>query len=124
MPRKGEQIGNDLARLRGTWFVATTETEQGKKIAEPLIKQITGNDSITARFLYGEFFNFIPTFKVFMATNHKPKIKGTDYGIWRRIKLIPFTNRIPEEKQDKHLEGKLKKEASGILNWLLEGVSL
>ena len=123
MSRKGEAIGNDLARLRGTRFVTTTETEQGKKIAEPLIKQITGNDRITARFLYGEYFNFQPTFKVFMATNHKPSIRGADHGIWRRIKLIPFTTRIPEEKQDKHLEDKLKKEVSGILNWLLEGVS-
>jgi putative DNA primase/helicase len=123
MSRKGEQIGNDLARLRGTRFVTTTETEQGKKIAEPLIKQITGNDRITARFLYGEYFNFLPTFKVFMATNHKPAIRGADHGIWRRIKLIPFTTRIPEEKQDKHLEDKLKKEVSGILNWLLEGVN-
>jgi len=122
MARKGEQIGNDLARLKGTRFVTTTETEQGKKLAEPLIKQITGNDSITARFLYGEYFNFQPTFKVFMATNHKPSIKGSDHGIWRRIKLIPFTNRIPEDKQDKHLEYKLRLEASGILNWLLEGV--
>ena len=79
---------------------------------------------MTARFLYGEFFNFTPTFKIFMATNHKPVIKGTDYGIWRRIKLIPFTTRIPEEKQDKHLEYKLREEASGILNWLLEGVAV
>jgi len=122
MSRKNEAIGNDLARLRGTRFVTTTETEQGKKIAEPIIKQITGNDKITARFLYGEYFNFTPTFKVFMATNHKPSIKGADHGIWRRIKLIPFTTRIAEDKQDKHLEDKLKKEASGILNWLLEGV--
>jgi putative DNA primase/helicase len=76
---------------------------------------------MTARFLYGEYFNFTPTFKIFMATNHKPVIKGTDHGIWRRIKLIPFTTTIPEEKQDKSLEAKLKQEASGILNWLLEG---
>jgi putative DNA primase/helicase len=65
----------------------------------------------------------MPTFKIFMATNHKPVIRGTDYGIWRRIKLIPFTTRIPEEKQDKHLELKLREEASGILNWLLEGTA-
>jgi putative DNA primase/helicase len=78
---------------------------------------------MTARFLYGEFFNFTPTFKIFMATNHKPVIKGTDYGIWRRIKLIPFTMRIPEEQQDKGLEEKLRKEASGILNWLIEGAA-
>jgi putative DNA primase/helicase len=76
---------------------------------------------MTARFLYGEFFNFVPTFKIFMATNHKPVIKGTDHGIWRRIKLIPFTTRIEEEKQDKHLEQKLMLEAPGILNWLIEG---
>jgi putative DNA primase/helicase len=78
---------------------------------------------MTARFLYGEFFNFVPTFKIFMATNHKPVIKETDHGIWRRIKLIPFTTRIPEEKQDRQLEKKLREEASGILNWLLEGTA-
>jgi putative DNA primase/helicase len=121
MKKNGDQITNDIARLRGTRFVTTTEAEQGRRLSEPLIKQITGNDRMTARFLYGEFFNFVPTFKIFMATNHKPVIKGTDYGIWRRIKLIPFTTRIPEEKQDKGLEEKLRGETSGILNWLLEG---
>ena len=121
MKKTGDQYSNDIARLRGTRFVTTTEAEQGRRLSEPLIKKITGNDPMTARFLYGEFFNFIPSFKIFMATNHKPVIKGTDHGIWRRIKLIPFTTRIPAEKQDKRLEEKLKAEASGILNWLLEG---
>jgi putative DNA primase/helicase len=121
MRKSGEQITNDIARLWGTRFVTTTEAEQGKRLSEPLIKQITGNDRMTARFLYGEFFNFVPTFKIFMATNHKPVIKGTDHGIWRRIKLIPFTTTIAEEKQDKHLEQRLMKEGPGILNWLLEG---
>ena len=121
MRKNGDQNTNDIARLRGTRFVTTTEAEQGRRLSEPIIKQITGNDKMTARFLYGEFFNFVPTFKIFMATNHKPVIKGTDHGIWRRIKLIPFTTRIPDEKQDKNLEEKLKAEASGILNWLLEG---
>jgi len=121
MRKTGEQISNDLARLRGTRFVTTTEAEYGRKLSEPLIKQITGNDKMTARFLYGEFFNFTPTFKIFMATNHKPVIKGTDHGIWRRIKLIPFTTRIEEEQQDKHLEQKLMQERPGILNWLVEG---
>jgi putative DNA primase/helicase len=121
MRKSGEQITNDIARLRGTRFVTTTEAEHGKRLSEPLIKQITGNDRMTARFLYGEFFNFTPTFKIFMATNHKPVIKGTDHGIWRRIKLIPFVTRIEEEKQDKHLEKKLMREGPGILNWLVEG---
>jgi putative DNA primase/helicase len=121
MRKTGEQISNDLARLRGTRFVTTTEAEHGRRLSEPLIKQITGNDRITARFLYGEFFNFMPTFKIFMATNHKPVIKGTDHGIWRRIKLIPFLTRIEAEKQDKHLDQKLMQEGPGILNWLIEG---
>jgi putative DNA primase/helicase len=123
MKKSGDNYSNDVARLRGTRFVTTTEVEQGRRLSEPLIKKITGNDEMTARFLYGEFFNFKPTFKIYMATNHKPVIKGTDHGIWRRIKLIPFTQRIPEEKQDKHLELKLREEASGILNWLLEGMA-
>jgi putative DNA primase/helicase len=123
MKKNGDQNTNDIARLRGTRFVTTTEAEQGRRLSEPLIKKITGNDQMTARFLYGEYFNFTPKFKIFMATNHKPVIKGTDYGIWRRIKLIPFTTTIPVEKQDKNLEQKLKQEASGILNWLLEGTA-
>jgi putative DNA primase/helicase len=76
---------------------------------------------MTARFLFAEFFDFKPKFKLFLATNHKPVIKGTDNGIWRRIRLIPFTTTISEENQDKHLEEKLRGEAPGILNWLLEG---
>jgi putative DNA primase/helicase len=121
MKRSGDSLTNDLARLRGTRFVATAETEQGKRLSEHLIKQATGNDQMTARFLYGEHFNFVPTFKIFMASNHKPVIKGTDHGIWRRIKLIPFTTTIAEERMDKHLEQKLLEEKSGILNWLIEG---
>jgi putative DNA primase/helicase len=124
MKRGNDQLSNDIARLRGARFVTTAEGDQGRRLSEPIIKQITGNDLMTARFLYGEYFSFIPTFKIFMATNHKPVIKGTDHGIWRRIKLIPFTNIIPAEKQDKHLEEKLKAESSGILNWLLEGFEI
>jgi putative DNA primase/helicase len=121
MKKSGDRISNDIARLRGTRFVTTAEAEQGRKLSEPLIKQITRNDTMTARFLYGEYFDFLPTFKLFMATNHKPLIRGNDYGIWRRIMLIPFTTRIPPEKQDKHLDKKLAAERPGILNWLIEG---
>ena len=122
MKRNNDTATNDIARLRGTRFVTTTETEQGKRLSEHLIKQVTGNDQLTARFLYGEYFNFVPTFKIFMASNHKPVIKGTDHGIWRRIKLVPFTTTISNEKRDKYLEQKLLTEKSGILNWLIEGV--
>jgi putative DNA primase/helicase len=122
MKRPNDTQSNDIARLRGARFVTTTETEQGKRLSESLIKQITGNDPMTARFLFGEFFTYIPTFKIFMATNHKPVIQGTDNGIWRRIKLIHFTTTIADDKQDKHLEQKLLEEKSGILNWLIEGM--
>jgi putative DNA primase/helicase len=101
--------------------VTAPETEQGKWLSEHLIKQITGNDPLTAQFPYGEYFNFVPTFKKFMASNHKPVIRGMDHGIWRRIKLIPFTTTIPEEKMDRHLERRLLEERPGILNWLMEG---
>jgi putative DNA primase/helicase len=121
MKRNNDTATNDIARLRGARFVTTSETEQGKRLSEHLIKQVTGNDALTARFLYGEYFNFVPTFKIFMASNHKPVIRGTDHGIWRRIKLIPFTTRITEEKRDRYLEQKLLTEKSGILNWLIEG---
>ncbi|MDR2740538.1 MAG: DUF5906 domain-containing protein [Treponema sp.] len=121
MKRSNDTTTNDIARLRGSRFVTTTETEQGKRLSEHLIKQVTGNDALTARFLYGEYFNFVPTFKIFMASNHKPVIRGTDHGIWRRIKLIPFTTRITDDKRDPYLDQKLLAEKSGILNWLIEG---
>jgi putative DNA primase/helicase len=88
-----------------------------------VIKQITGGDTITARYLYSEHFEFRPQFKLFLATNHKPRIRGTDVAIWRRIHLIPFTVTIPNEEQDKGLPMKLRAEAPGILRWALEGLA-
>ena len=122
--KKTSEQSNDLARLKGIRLVTTTEVEQGKALSESLIKQITGGDEITARFLYGEYFSFKPTFKIFMATNHKPKIRGADNGIWRRIKMIPFTVTSPAEQRDKTLTEKLIAENSGILNWLIQGYAL
>jgi len=124
MRKHGEGISNDIARLRGTRFVTTVEAEEGKRLSEPLIKQVTGQDTMTARFLYGEYFDFMPTFKIFMATNHKPVIKGNDFGIWRRIKLIPFTVTIPYEERDPNLMDKLRAEREGILRWMVEGCLL
>ena len=119
--KKRNDHSNDLARLKGMRLVTTSEVEQGQAISESLIKVTTGEDEITARFLYGEYFSFKPTFKIFMATNHMPKIRGGDNGIWRRVKMIPFNVTIPPEKRDKHLTEKLLAENSGILNWLLQG---
>lgn len=112
---------SDVARLAGSRFVSAVESNEGEKLDESIVKQITGGESIIARFLHKDYFEFDPQFKVFFTTNHKPIVKGTDEGIWRRIKLIPFLAFIPEEKRDAKLPVKLKEEASGILNWMVEG---
>lgn len=124
LEKKNDSNTNDLARLAGCRFVGASEAEEGKKLSEALIKQLTGGEKISARFLHKEFFEFAPTFKLWMGTNHKPVIKGTDNGIWRRIMLIPFEVTIPEQERDKELPKKLKKEHSGILNWAIEGALL
>ena len=122
--KKNSEQSNDLARLKGARLVTTSEIEQGKPLSESLIKTVTGEDELTARFLYGEYFSFKPTFKIFMATNHKPKIRGADNGIWRRIKMIPFDVTIPTEQRDKNLTEKLIAENAGILNWLIQGYAM
>ena len=121
--RKNESVRSDVARLAGARFVCTSETEAGKRLAEALIKQMTGDDTIVARHLYQNEFEYIPQCKIFLGTNHKPVIKGTDLGIWRRIRLVPFQVTIPEPKRDKHLKEKLRAEFSGILAWAVRGFS-
>ncbi len=122
--KRSEGIPNDIARLKGGRLVYAVEAEQNRRLAESLVKQLTGGDSVTARFLHAEFFSFNPEFKIFLATNHRPIIRGADHAIWRRIHLIPFSIKIPEADQDKYLKEKLKKELPGILNWALEGYAV
>ena len=119
--RQSGQISNDVADLRGARFVSAVEIEAGRRMAEVLVKQMTGGDKLKARFLYSEHFEFKPEFKIFLAANHKPVIRGTDWAIWRRIHLIPFTVQIPKDEQDRELPEKLKAELPGILNWAIEG---
>jgi len=121
MLKYGDGIPNDVAQLKGRRLVIAVEAEAGQRLAEGLVKQMTGGDTLTARFMRAEFFQFAPTFKIFLATNHKPQIRGTDLAIWRRIRLIPFTVTIPESEQDRQLPDKLKGELPGILTWALEG---
>jgi len=118
---QNNNIKNDLARLSGARFVTSSEIEQNKKLSESLVKLLTGSTNITARFLYKEYFSYKPNFKLWLETNHKPKIKGTDKGIWRRINLIPFNASFDNEKRDKDLREKLLNELPGILNWAIEG---
>lgn len=119
--RNDSGINNDVARLDGARFVSAVESEEGQQLSEALVKQITGGEKMSARFLRQEYFEFTPEFKVFFTTNHKPIIKGSDEGIWRRIMLIPFTVTIKKENIDYDLQDKLAKEMPGILRWVVEG---
>jgi putative DNA primase/helicase len=121
LQRSGDSVRNDLARLVGSRFVSAVEVEEGRRLSEAVVKQATGQDTISARFLFKEFFEFSPTFKVFLAANHKPQIRGTDHGIWRRIRLIPFQVCIPDAEQDRDLGEKLRAELPGILALAVRG---
>lgn len=85
------------------------------------MKQMTGGDPVTARFLYREYFEMKPAFKLIIAMNQEPDIKGVDHGIWRRIRIVPFDVTIPDEEIDRNLLEKLTGELPGILNWMLQG---
>ena len=119
--RKSENVRHDLADLKGARYVTAIESQQGKKLDEAIIKSITGGDTVKARHLYANYFTFRPQLKLWLATNHKPVISGTDKGIWARIRLVPFEVTIPEAKRDKSLRVKLLAELPGILAWLVRG---
>jgi putative DNA primase/helicase len=117
-PRSG------LARLAGSRFVWASESEEGKRFGEALIKAVTGGEKLTVAKVFQEEFEYQPGFKLWLATNHEPHIRGTDLGIWRRIRRFDFNAVVPEEKKDLQLGEKLKAEYTGILNWMLEGLML
>lgn len=121
MTKRGGGVPNDVARLKGARFVAASETEEGRRLAESLVKDLTGQDTITARFMRAEFFDFKPTHKLWLSTNHKPEIRGTDNAIWRRIRLIPWSVTIAPIEQDRELAAKLQTELSGMLAWIVRG---
>ena len=125
MQKKNDSVNNDIARLKGARFVAAIEMEEGKRMAESLIKSVTGGDKLVTRFLYGEFFEYVPQFKVFLAVNHKPNIRDTTNSIWRRIKLMPFEATFTEQERDKHFPAKIMaSELPGILSWAVQGCLL
>jgi putative DNA primase/helicase len=121
MLRRHGGIPNDVARLRGVRAALMNETSQGSRFDEAKLKDLTGGDTLTARFLHQEFFDFHPTHRIVIRGNHKPAINGTDEGIWRRLRLVPFTVSIPPDEQDRDLLRKLEAELPGILNWALKG---
>ena len=121
MAKTNESHPTERADLCGRRLVCTIETDDGKRLAESLLKQLTGGDTVRARKMHQDFFEFAPTWKIILAANHKPVVKGTDHAIWRRIKLVPFTVTIPPEEKDANLAEKLKLELPGILAWGVPG---
>jgi putative DNA primase/helicase len=114
-------ISNDLARLRGARLVSAIEANPNWQLDEALVKQITGGDRIAARFLYGEFFEFVPVFKLWFAANYPPRLRSTDDALWRRIYVLPFDVEIPKERIDSNLQAELRSELPGILAWAVRG---
>ena len=111
----------EVADLFGKRLAIASETKDGDELRTQMVKRLTGNSRIKARFMRCDFFEFDRTFKIILMTNHKPVIREKSNAIWRRIKLIPFSVIIPDHEQDKSLGTKLKDEWPGILNWLVAG---
>lgn len=120
--QKRETVRNDLAALKGSRMVLALESGKDKKLDEALVKQLSGGDKIAARFLFKEYFEYTPEFKIWWGFNHRPRIDDATESIWDRIKLIPFNLRIEEEKRDLDLPTKLQAELPGIINWMLAGL--
>ncbi|EAU45085.1 DNA primase family protein [Salipiger bermudensis] len=119
--RKGSDATPDLVRLPGARFVRASEPEQGTRMKEAMIKALTGGEAIMIRRMMQEFVEVTPEFKLMISGNHKPEIRGSDDGIWRRVLLVPWLEQIPEEEVDPTLPDKLWAEAPGILAWAVQG---
>lgn len=122
--RNGGGASPELAKLKGKRFVVASESDEGQRLKPGLIKRLTGDRYIEARALYKDPMKFERTHTLFMHVNHRPEIGDTGHGMWRRVRLIPWTVRIPAEEKDRRLPHKLGQELSGILNWCLEGYGL
>ena len=119
--QRHEQHPTSVADLRGVRLAVGVETEATDSLAESRVKQLTGGDRLKARRMREDFWHFMPTHKLWLATNFLPRIRGRDHAVWRRIRVIPFEVIVPEHKRDPRLSERLRSEASGILNWCLAG---
>jgi putative DNA primase/helicase len=125
LARRGDAgVRNDIARLAGARMVVSVEVDDGKRLADGLVKALTGGDTVTARFLYAEAFEFTPRFTLWLVANARPRVNADDEAIWRRILQIPFTVVIPPDERDPELKRALRSDAteqSAILTWLVQG---
>ena len=119
---KHDRHPTELAAFVGARLVVAQETDEGRKWAEAKIKSLTGGDPLTARYMRGDFFTFIPKFTLIIAGNHKPTIQNIDEAMRRRLHLVPFNITIPKEKRDLDLAEKLENESGGIMQWMIDGV--
>jgi putative DNA primase/helicase len=115
------EIGADVAALAGRRFVTSSETNTRSRFNESRLKALSGGDRMNARHLYGAPFEFQPQCKVWLGVNHKPSVSDDSFGFWRRLHLIPFTQTFSGSSEDRGLKATLRAEASGILNWIVEG---
>lgn len=110
-----------LSTLLGARVVTTSETAEGKKLDENIIKRMLGGEEINAQYKYGQPFSFMPRFSPLMSTNNKPIIRATDFGTWRRIFFVPFLNTFTEQTKDVEMPKKLAAEQAKILGWIIKG---
>lgn len=118
--RKNDGPRDDVANMRGRRLVRAEESNEGARLAEGIVKTLTGGDRVRARRLHENSYEFDPTWKIWLATNHKPAIRGTDPAIWSRLKLIPFEVSFAG-REDRTLKHRLRDEMPGILAWAVEG---
>jgi putative DNA primase/helicase len=120
---RSDKTRNDLARLAGARLVVATETPEGRAFNEELIKKLTGQDIMSARFLFKEIFEFRVTFKIRFEGNRRPQVRTGDGAFWSRVRIIPFEHSVPESKRDRLLGEKLQspEERAGILAWMVRG---
>jgi putative DNA primase/helicase len=135
LAKRGESHPTGKADLRGKRLMVANETADGRRLDEATVKELTGGDTVKARFMKQDFFQFAPTHKLVICSNYKPAVRGTDAGIWRRIRLVPFTARFwsPDEpgqpgedrpdhlRADKGMKDRLLAEREGILAWMVRG---
>jgi putative DNA primase/helicase len=121
---RSKEAETQFAPLAGRRLVTAVEADSGVRFSEATVKLLTGGDTVLARRLYESPWPLRPTWKLHVAANHKPLVRGTDEGIWRRLMLTPWLRRFEGATEDKRLKDKLLAERSGILNWCLVGFSL